>query len=159
MNRTPNRACTLHRHTCHVSRLPASGLTTTSHPPMPVELFAAARSRTLRASSATKRYTCEAKQPHMHSAWPCVSRLPASRLTTTSQPPIPVELLVAARSRTHQASSATQRYTCEGPQTHITEHILLSAGIPTSERAGSNRRTSHEYLPVELNACATSRIR
>ena len=42
---------------------------------------------------------------------------------------------------------------------NITEHILLSAGIPTSERAGSNRPTSHEYLPVELNACATSRIR
>ena len=113
-----------------------------------------ARSRTLRASSATQRYTCEAQQPHMHGAWPCMSRLPASGLTTTSQPPIPGELLAAARSRTLRASSATQRYTCEAQQTHITERILVSAGIHAYNRAGSKRRTSHGYLCT----CRTARM-
>ena len=78
MNRTPNRACTLHRHTCHVSRLPASGLTTTSHPPMPVELFAAARSRTLRASAAIATL-------HLRSKTTAHAQCVAMRVTLTGE--------------------------------------------------------------------------
>ena len=97
-----------------------------SHPPSPIRdthnkeresISTASHRRTIKYSSRRRRLPKKTQpnapyprthrkdaQPHMHGAWRYVTRIPASGLRTTSQPPIHVELPAAARSSFFRAS-------------------------------------------------------